>query len=99
VDFTQRLQLPGARSFRRCAEFTLTGATMEEWAYHRNDLNGADIVDMTHLPGRYDVTYTASEEEMCDTCTAPPRTDGQPATPGYKESLEKLGLRFEKQRA
>ncbi len=80
-------------------ELTFVGVTMDELAYHLNDFEGATIIDRTQLGGRYDLTFTISREEMCDNCPAASKDHRPSTTPSEKESLGKLGLRLEKQRA
>jgi uncharacterized protein (TIGR03435 family) len=80
-------------------ELTLIGVSMDEFAYHLNDLEGAAIIDRTELRGLYDLTFTISREEMCDNCPAASKDHRPSTTLSEKESLRRLGLRLEKQRA
>ncbi len=79
-------------------ELTFIGVTMEEFAYHLNDLEGAAIIDGTHLPGRYDLAIAISREEMCENCPTASQDRRPMTTPTLKDSLGRLGLRLEKQR-
>jgi uncharacterized protein (TIGR03435 family) len=83
------------------AETTYVGATLPEFAFHLNTLDGLDIVDMTQIQGRYDMTMTSTALENCEPCKTPPPPPplGARRTPDTKESLAKLGLRLEKRKA
>lgn len=80
------------------ARWDLKGFSMLEVAFVLNTLDGLDIVDMTGLSGRYDLSTSETNEEACELCAHPSQSPAS-GTPGQRESLQRLGLRLEKRKA
>ena len=93
-------QLPNGSSMRITvlndgARWDLKGFSMPEAAFVFNTLDGLDIVDMTGLFGRYDLSTSATNAEACELCAYPSQSTAS-GTLGERESLQRLGLRLEK---
>ena len=79
------------------AEWHLVGISLPELAYLLHDLDGLDIVDMTGLKGLYDFAFASAAEDMNDLS---PIQAAQPSGgPSPRQSLQRLGLKLEKQKA
>lgn len=74
----------------------LTGVSLAEFAMILNTTDGLDVLDMTGIAGKYDLTFTNTPEELCEVCTHAPNPQQNAGELNLRESLRRLGLRLEK---